>query len=162
MKKHATLSPCETYRYWLERSWAETGRGFVNWIMLNPSTADATIDDQTIRKCIAFSRRWGYDGMHVVNLFALRSTDPEALKAHPDPVGPDNNQYIEASILSAERTIVAWGNHGRLFNRDDNVKKMLDRARTFALVTNKDGSPKHPLYCRNDCEPMPWLVREPA
>lgn len=96
MKKHATLSDCGKYRYWLERSWEETGKGFVNWIMLNPSTADAEIDDQTIRKCIGFSKLWGYDGMHVVNLFAFRATDPESLYGCGCPVGLGNKDFIQA------------------------------------------------------------------
>lgn len=146
MIKHATLSRCGTYRYWLERSWAETGRGFVNFVMLNPSTADAEKDDATIRKCIGFAQHWGYDGLHVVNLFALRSTDPTALYSHADPVGPENDLFIKAGKLSAEKTIVAWGTHGKIRGRGEKVLAMLDPARTFRLGRNSDGSPKHPLY----------------
>jgi len=154
MKRHATLSKCETYRYWLERSWAENGNGFVNFIMLNPSTADAKIDDATIRKCIGFAQRWGYDGMHVVNLFALRSTNPEALYSHADPVGPENDVFIEASLLSAEKTIIAWGKHGKIMGRGEQVLKRLDH-RCFALKFNLDGSPQHPLYVPYDTELVP-------
>lgn len=155
MKKHATISKCGQYRYWLERSWAETGRGFVNFIMLNPSTADAEQDDPTIRKCIGFAQRWGYDGMHVVNLFALRSTNPEALYSHHDPCGPDNDHFIQAGVLSAEKSIIAWGAHGKIMGRAEKVMEMLDPSRTEALAHNEDGSPRHPLYVPYSVVPVP-------
>lgn len=157
VRMHATISPCGTYRYWLERSWADTGKGFVNFIMLNPSTADAEKDDATIRKCIGFAKRWGYDGLHVVNLFALRSTSPNALYSHPDPVGPENDTYIRAGVMSAEKTIIAWGAHGKIMGRADKVLPMLDRVE--ALVFNADDSPRHLLYVPYEIVPYPMNTR---
>lgn len=157
MLKHATLSACGQYRYWLQRTWGECGKGFCNFIMLNPSTADATIDDPTIRKCIGFAKRWGYEGMHVVNLFAFRATDPDELYKTNCPIGALNDDYIEGSLLSADRTIVAWGKHGSYLGRDVQVMSMLAhhaKGRTFALKLNGDGSPRHPLYVPYDVEPV--------
>lgn len=163
MKKQATLSKCGMYRYWLERSWAETGKGFVNFVMLNPSTADAEKDDPTIRKCIGFAQRWGFDGMHVVNLFALRSTNPKSLYSHMDPVGPENDLFINAGALSAEKTIIAWGRHGTLHGRADAVLKLLQKNagnRVHALAMNNDGSPRHPLYVPYEIVTIPIAPRE--
>lgn len=146
MKRHATLSPCNTYRYWLERSWADYGGDFLNFVMLNPSTADGMVDDPTIRKCVGFARRWGYIGVHVVNLFALRSTDPRALRLHADPVGPENDVFIEAGASSGPLTIVAWGNHGTLHGRDRAVLAMMaGKCQVKALGINANGTPEHPL-----------------
>jgi hypothetical protein len=74
-RKNALLSPCENYRYWLSRDWDDS-LPIVTFIMMNPSTADATIDDATIRKCVGFAKAWGFGRIRVVNLFALRSRDP--------------------------------------------------------------------------------------
>lgn len=160
MKKNATI--VGEYRYWLERSWGECG-DFVNFVMLNPSTADAEQDDHTIRKCIGFAKRWGYIGLHVVNLFAVRSTDPSVIYDHPEPVGPDNAAYIEAALLSAPLTIVAWGKHGSFKGRD---KALVAQAaalslppRVEALRLNDDGSPGHPLYIPYDTKPVPFAIK---
>ena len=153
MKKLATLSPCGHYRYWLERRWDER-LDYVNFVMLNPSTADAEIDDPTIRKCIGFAKRWGYGGLHVVNLFALRSTDPDALYSHADPIGPDNEAFIDAGRLSAPKTIVAWGKHGKIHGRAEKLLPKLGPV--FALMLNADGSPRHPLYVPYDTTPVPF------
>lgn len=170
MKRHATISECGTYRYWLERIWMdeerEAPRDFCNWIMLNPSTADAEKDDPTVRKCIEFSRRWGYGGMHVTNLFALRSTDPAALaKSLKCPVGPENNTFTQAGILSAPRTIVSWGSPsgGKAFQalmrrRIEEVWGMLKPSETFALDFTKDGHPRHPLYVPYSAQPQRWAM----
>lgn len=166
MKRYATISPCGTYRYWLERVWAKDpecmDKGYVNFIMLNPSTADAEVDDPTIRKCIGFAQRWGYAAMHVVNLFAYRATNPARLKTARDPIGPENDAMIEASVLSADRTIVAWGKMGSWMGRDAAVRKLLDPARTFALRLNNDGSPAHPLYIPYDAEPVTFASAQEA
>jgi hypothetical protein len=79
VKSGAELSACRTYRYRLWRQW-DADLAPVVWVMLNPSTADESADDPTIRKCIGFAQRWGYGGIEVVNLYAYRSPDPRQLK----------------------------------------------------------------------------------
>src|SRR3954471_10304152 len=107
----AHLSSDGVYRYTLSRLWdTDPVSPEMVWVMLNPSTADAAVDDPTIRRCIGFARLWGYAGIRVVNLFALRAADPKALLAHQDPVGPDNDHWLRA--VTGERfTMAAWGSH---------------------------------------------------
>lgn len=111
---NATLSPCGTYRYLLTREWFPKDRGRVAFVMLNPSIADADQDDRTLRKCQKYARSWGFDGVRVVNLFALRATKPDDLYRHPDPIGEANDDIIDTIATSPTTglVVVAWGQHG--------------------------------------------------
>ena len=140
----ALFDPARTYRYLLEHRWG-TAAPMV-FVMLNPSTADATRDDPTLRRCLRFARRDGRGGLIVVNLFALRATDPAALAAHPDPVGPDNDQILCAAIGRGTPVIAAWGTHGALHARDQAVLRLLAPARLSCLGRTAHGQPRHPLY----------------
>jgi hypothetical protein len=146
----AVLSECMTYRYDLYRRW-RTGEGYVLWVMLNPSTADGRKDDATIRKCRGFTTRLGYGAMHVVNLFAFRSTMPGELLSQSDPVGDHNDYHI--SLNSHRRPtcrliIAAWGSlnfipkASPLRGRVPRVLAML--ANVHCLGTSKSGDPRHP------------------
>lgn len=137
-----------------------TGDNRLAWVLLNPSTADAQQDDPTIRRCVGFAQRWGYSGIHVVNLFALRSTDPSQLLLAPDPIGPDNDRYILEAAQSCDKVILGWGNHGSLFGRDVAVVKLLQGANIspYALGVTKSNAPKHPLYIKSDTVPFPYLL----
>lgn len=146
----AEFSPCNTYRYSLSRWWSShpvAGRCCL-FVMLNPSTADATADDPTIRRCIGFARSWGFDGLEVVNIFALRSTDPRTLYAHPEPIGPRNDEVIAESACFAGRVVCAWGNHGRLLGRGAEVLASLVAAgiQPWCFRLTRAGQPEHPLY----------------
>jgi len=145
--KHAVLSPCGRYRYCLSRTWEPRKLPLV-WIMLNPSTADAEIDDPTIRRCTGFSKREEAGGIEVLNLFALRATDPAALRCADDPVGPDNDQWIREVLTPHSRVICAWGAHGTLFDRAAIVLQWLRNSglKTQALGLTKEHHPRHPLY----------------
>lgn len=150
MKWPATFSEDRVYRYDLQRWWADRPERLVCWIMLNPSTADENRNDPTVRQCIDFSTGWGYDGLVVVNLFALRSPKPAVLKTHPDPVGPSNDAYIYRWATHADVDLVvgAWGAHGTLRNRGLIVRDRLEAAgvQLHALGVTKAGHPWHPLY----------------
>jgi hypothetical protein len=108
MMSNAVLSDDLVYRYRLERQW-EGSPTTVTWVMLNPSTADAHVDDPTVNRCISFTRRAGYGRLLIVNLFALRATDPTALALHPDPVGPRNLVHVSAALGEAQLIVAAWG-----------------------------------------------------
>ena len=91
--------------------------------MLNPSTADASRDDPTIRRCIGFARAWGYGGVEVVNVFALRATEPSLLRRVRDPVGPGNDAALAAATARVDAIVIAWGVHGTLLQRDRTVPR---------------------------------------
>lgn len=149
-KKKAVISSCEKFRYTLYRGDCENPLVF---IMLNPSTADALIDDPTIRRCMGFANSGGYDGIIVVNLYAFRSPNPKDLLQTQDPVGSENDQYI-TSIVSKHKTVVcAWGSNA-LVDRVNHVMSILKQheAKVVCLGMNKNGSPKHPLYIAADQE----------
>ena len=111
MESSAVLSPCRLYRYELWRRW-DGSRGVVMIIGLNPSTADEAQDDPTVRRCITYARDWGYGGLCLTNLFALRATHPAALKTATDPIGPENDLHLRTRARLADLRVAAWGVNG--------------------------------------------------
>lgn len=154
-EKTAVISDCGTYRYDLWRKWApgRMKRGYVVFIGLNPSTADDKEDDQTIRKCIGFARRWDYDALCMLNLFAVRAREPHDMLVHPAPIGPDNDDWIRMDTAGASMVIAAWGNDGGHKSRDHQVRDLFPRL--YCLKRNKDGTPAHPLYLPGHLNPIP-------
>lgn len=159
----ATISPCGLYRYDLTRVWDAQCPPLV-FLMLNPSTADATQLDPTVSRCLRHAQRLGYGGLVVLNLFALRSTNPRALELEEDPIGPENDSALDRWVQDGTNVICAWGaipgKSRRLVVRQRPVA-VLDRLRrlgadTWALHINADGSPKHPLYCRGNADPVEY------
>lgn len=155
MQKSAIVSTCGAYRYELRRTW-DCQQPILLWVGLNPSTADHISDDPTNRRIADFSKRWGFGGYVLANLFAYRSISPKALKQASDPIGPENDTYLKALSRSAEQTICAWGNHGQLFNRAAEVLPMLHKP--IALGVTKAQQPLHPLYCPADRQPIPFAI----
>lgn len=155
IERAASISGDGMYRWTLERRWGEP-TPFVMWIMLNPSTADADKDDPTIRRCMSYSKAWGYGAMGVVNLFAFRATSPADMKAAADPVGPDNNATILVNAIRASKVIAAWGSHGTFRGRSGEVRQLLMSRGVplYCLERSKDGQPKHPLYLKGDLQPV--------
>lgn len=144
-------SPSSNHRYTLRREWNQHKRGVINWIMLNPSTADDVFDDPTIRRCIGFSKRWGYSGLVVTNLFAYRATDPKEMinLAKRDlvlAVGDLNDNYIHLEAEKAQTVICAWGNNVKGFRRDIDVISFLhERRDLYCIRRTKEGNPAHPV-----------------
>ncbi len=134
------------YRYLLWRTW-NSALPNVLWVLLNPSTADAHVADPTLRRCMAFSRGWGYGGLEIANLFAYRTAYPHELRAALDPVGRENDRFLSAAVMRAPLIVAAWGAHGTHRARDRFVLALLARHATpQCLGTTKNGSPRHPLY----------------
>lgn len=160
----ATFSPCRTYRYDLTRTW-DRGRPPMVVIGLNPSTADETADDPTIRRCVGFARSWACGGLVMLNLFAVRATDPRVMLAHAAPVGPENDAAIRRHTgREGVLVLCAWGAHGTHQGRGAEVLADLLRARRwpYALGTTAGGQPRHPLYLRADAQPQPYGWTETA
>lgn len=157
----AYFSDDRCYRYSLTRDVAPLdGEGTVVFVGLNPSTADETTDDPTVRRCIGYARTWGYARLKIVNLYALRATDPRELWQADDPVGPENDHVISLVFGGSDLIIGAWGANAR---RD----RLVQFAETFggwpfyALGLTKGGEPRHPLYLRADARPFPWIAEFP-
>lgn len=152
MKRSAEFSRCRQYRYSLTRFWNES-LPILPIIGLNPSTADEITDDPTIRRCIGFARSWGYGCIVMLNLFALRATDPKVMKAHPAPIGDANDDHLMI-WTRGRRVLCAWGANGSFMNRDRAVLDLLADRDLVCLGTTKAGHPKHPLYIRGDTQPV--------
>ena len=150
--KNAIFSPCRKYRYVLWRQWRENSSQSV-FIGLNPSTADETKDDPTIRRCIGYAKEWGYGGIIMLNIFAYRSTNPKDLRLVEDPVGSSNDVFLK-SYLRVSNTIACWGVWGSHENRGQKVIEMLGREYLMCLGQTKDGHPKHPLYLKRGIVPV--------
>lgn len=136
------------YRYLLWRVWNPDLPRLL-WILLNPSTADESSNDPTLRRVQGFSQSFGYGGLEVVNLFALRSPDPRALAQIVDPVGPENDRYIRGAVVRATKIIAAWGNYRMLYGRDHWILSQI-AGPIFCLGITRNGNPRHPLYLRGD------------
>ena len=180
---HAEFSHCGNYRYRLSRVW-ELHRPCVVFALLNPSTADAEMDDPTIRRCMTFAKQWGYGRLEIVNLFGLRSTDPKTLASADDPFGPENeigwwravsdmNSFnkvaserglmIPSDNMMCFRVVCAWGTHGGLHDADLHAYQWIEnfdmKAEPFCLGTTKHGFPRHPLYLPKDTMLQPHEPR---
>lgn len=148
----AEFSPCRTHRYVLWRRWGDVkSENLMMVIGLNPSTADETEDDPTIRRCIRFAKDWGYDGLIMMNAYGFRATDPRDMQAASDPIGPGNDEAFMRYRSQVSMIIAAWGVHCSL-EREAQVCKNIDR-QIHCLGKTKHGRPKHPLYIRADVKP---------
>ena len=141
------------YRYRLWRSWNPARPG-ITFVMLNPSVADAKCNDPTIRRCLGFAQSWGFGSLEVVNLFALCTSDPVLLKESPDPIGPENDFYLQSAVEKGP-VLAAWGCHGGMGQRDEMVLGMLPVRRLWCLGITKRGHPRHPLYVAAATRPVP-------
>ena len=150
MKKGAELSPCRRYRYALWRIWDDS-KPTVMFIGLNPSTADETVDDPTLIRCIKFAKAWGYGGVYTANLFAYRATQPKDLLKRKRVVGKDNDYWLQQLAHKTELIIAAWGNDGQYQNRSEKVKQQIQPL--HYLKMNKSGEPAHPLYLKANLTP---------
>ena len=161
----AIFSACERYRFVLHRRWGDAKLRCMNFIMLNPSTADAFKNDPTVARCENRARQMGYSAFSVTNLFAYRSTAPSHLLwPKVEPIGQRNREWILWAAQRAETVVVAWGNHGAL--RRDNIIRwdlqvlealIMRGVNPMCLGQNAGGSPKHPLYLKKDLELRPFI-----
>jgi hypothetical protein len=194
LQKGASISTCGKYRYRLWREWRSGDVGDAQWemwteedgspsvdgagqqlgtplscvfVMLNPSTADGEADDPTIRRCVGFAQRLGYDRLEVVNLFAWRATNPAevlALTHNDDPCGCENESGFARALDDAGTVICAWGAHGGHLGQDETALGWIERhnhraAPVLALGLTLEGFPRHPLYLPAAAQPAPYTGR---
>ncbi len=153
----AIYSDCERYRYALTRTWDPEGERAM-FVMLNPSTATEVQNDPTVERCERRARALGFGAFRVTNIFAWRDTDPRAMKAAADPVGPGNDAAIVEGAQWADRIVAAWGTHGAHLDRGPAVEALLRATGRplFQLGLTQDGHPRHPLYIAYARQPEPW------
>jgi hypothetical protein len=151
--RRAEFSQDRAYRYRLSRVWGDGPRA--TFVMLNPSLADEHFDDPTLRRCIGFARQWGLGGLNVVNLYAFRATKPADLWTAADPVGLENDRYLEEAAVSGERLVAAWGAHAKP-PRVQEVLSIHGFDQLTCLRTTKRGYPSHPLYLPKGLSPVTW------
>lgn len=149
------------YRYTLWRRWWFSAplNKMVAFCGLNPSTATETVDDPTIRRCIRFAKSWNAQGMVMLNLFAFRATDPQAMKQQLDPVGVRNDEALRYVAERCGLLVACWGNHGSHLGRDQAAINLLRKATggwLYHLGLTKGGCPKHPLYLKSKTVPCLW------
>lgn len=156
LSKKAIFDSTREYRYVLVRRWNDN-KPNIAFLMLNPSIADENKDDPTIRRVIRYAKDWGYGMVFILNLFAYRSTDPAQLKKTPDPVGLDNDHYINYISHNVAYIIAGWGTKGNYLNRATNVIRRLSPThKLYCLQETKEGHPQHPLYVKSDVVPQPY------
>lgn len=160
MKKHAVISSDGKYRYQLLRKWDDR-LPLILFIMLNPSTADADIDDPTIRRCIEFAKSWGFGGLMVGNLYAYRATDPKQLKNSPEIsdtavwLREINEKHIRIMEQKCDMVIFAWGTDKHAFDWHVlKYKQLFPHAK--AITISKHHKPCHPLYLKKTLIPIPF------
>lgn len=161
---HTVISDDQLYRYVLVRDIEGGSGGVLVLIMLNPSTADAALNDPTITRAMGFAKRHGFSRLIVLNLFAYRATDPKLLPGLLDPIGVLNNTYLRAAFNfhSSATFLVAWGANFKDWDlkkeQVTNVCRLAQHYRVplYCLEKNADGSPKHPLYIRADADLKRW------
>lgn len=156
VERSAVISVCGLYRYALQRIWDQSLPILV-FLMLNPSTADAAVDDATIRVCMGRARLMGAGGIAVVNLFAYRATQPADMLRAVDPVGPENDMWIDRVARDGKTLMViaAYGAHGAHRGRATSVKRKLAGVQLYHLGRTKGGFPKHPLRIAYSVQPEP-------
>jgi len=149
-------SPDMRYRYAFARWWGSRDLSATTvWVLLNPATGDTEQRRRpTLERCVSWSRSWGAEGLVILNLFAYRATNPRVLRDVIDPIGPVNDRVLARLTAEGERTVVAWGAHGRLLDRSRQVARVLNQP--YCLGQTRFGEPRHPLYVASTAALQPW------
>lgn len=150
----AEFSPCRKYRFALWRVW-DNQKPLVMFVGLNPSTANETEPDNTIKSVIRISKANGFGGVYMMNCFPLVSTDPDALRGYDKSIFDQqqfilNNRRLKDIAEKCSDIVFAWGAFKvvKELGRDKDMRKMFPTAKALHIL--KDGSPKHPLYCKSE------------
>lgn len=155
MKTHAEFSTCRTYRYALWRTW-DDARGKVLFIGLNPSTADEARDDHTIKRCLSYAQQWGYGGIMMGNLFAYCSPFPQEMRQYNEPIGPENDVWLQRLNQQADIVVAMWGNAGTFGQRASAVTHMFPHL--LCLRLTRAGQPHHTRGLPDGIKPIPYIL----
>lgn len=157
----ATFSADGRYRQ-LMRRWLgpQFPERYILFIGMNPSTADASVNDPTCAREWTFARREGFVAMVKANVGDYRATDPKMLLA-PGVVASsaENLPAIRQAAAGAGMVVLC---HGKLNKALAPAGRALvealraDGMTLWSFGTNGDGSPKHPLYLRADTPLQPF------
>jgi len=174
VKTDAYISDCTKYRYWLTRVW-DKDLPRVMYVLLNPSTADHTINDPTVRKCMGFAKGWGYGSIEIVNLYAYRATKPANLhqmikgfngskgsdnKKYCCPIGPENDKHIKEASERADLIVVGWGNNAsRYRSRREDVLELLKGKEIKCISITAEIQPCHPLMLAFETERIDYIIK---
>ena len=181
----AAFSRCGSYRWLLERCWCDSitpqhqahGHDTLIFCGLNPSRADASSNDPTLRRLSGFAQTWGYRRLVVLNLFALITPSPAALRRHPRPVGVANdavlNSWLQRWCRRPDWTLwLGWGAGGGLYRRDQwmaarlseviSLRQQHGGSGPLCLGTTRSGHPRHPLYLPGSASLQHWIATPSA
>ncbi len=163
----AVISDCGRYRYRLDRCFGMLVGPVYAFFGVNPSTADADVDDATVRKWTGFVRRWGGSRFIVGNVFGYRATDVRELARCADPVGRDNLAYLTMICAEADILVPCWGNETKVPRQlrhhfritMDALDGLGKPVMCFGL--SKAGDPLHPLMLGYDTPLVALTAQEP-
>ncbi len=170
MIKSANISDCGRYRFKLNRSWVDIfdARRSALWVMLNPSTADANVDDPTMRRVINFSSRDDFTSLTVINLCPYITANPANLKrrTHEELFPMGYFDEIRVKLGEYDTMICGWGSGAvSMLSRESLISSMsmiraialgFDKADVMCLGLSKQGHPRHPLYLKKNSNLVPF------
>lgn len=161
LAREARFSKDRRYRYTLEIQVEKKNNTVIQFIGLNPSTADETNDDATMRRLKRFTKDWGYGWLIMTNLFAYRTHHPEIMKSMIAPIGMYNDRWLQHTAENVDLIVCCWGNHGVWLNRNKNVEALLMHYDLYCFATSRDGHPMHPLRLPATLTPIKFRERVP-
>ncbi|POA45578.1 hypothetical protein C1893_23265 [Pseudomonas sp. MPR-ANC1] len=160
----AIISPCGQYRYRLDRDCGLPFEGskVIAYFGINPSTADATLDDQTVRKWRGFTIRNGGHRFIVGNVFAYRATDVDELVRVDEPFGLEWREHLIQIIAEADILVPCWGRLSKIPRAlrrapPELMKRLIDSGKpVLHFGVTKSGDPLHPLLLPYETPLTPW------
>jgi hypothetical protein len=157
VENECLFSPDRRHRYRLIHRWNPGPREkLILWIGLNPSTADEARLDPTLTRIAAFSRREGFDGFWMANLFALRTPHPKVMMASPNPIGPATDAELLIAASRCSQIVAAWGVGGEFGERGAAVARLFVGKKLWCLGSTLAGHPRHPLYVAGQQPLVRW------
>lgn len=148
----ADFSEDRKYRYCLWRIW-DLSKPRVMFIGVNPSKADENKNDNTLTKVTKIAKNNGFGGLYMMNLFPFVSTNIKNLQC--DYLSNSvNYDWLEKIYDKCSKVVYCWGNSKMAKEAEVNVTYIF--VNPMCLDHNKNGSPKHPLYCKDDTILIPF------